>query len=145
MKVRLVALIISLLVFPLVLGAEEYPHHKDIQQGFSPEFKIFVEEMDKGIKKMMEDMHAPGYTGDPDVDFLSMMIPHHEGAIDMARLVLIYGKDPIVRKLAEEIIASQKIEIETIKKRLEIIRKRPDPDPGGFPALEGTRGMEKSP
>ena len=43
-------------------------------------------------------MHASGYTGNPDVDFLAMMIPHHEGAVEMARLVLVYGKDPLTRR-----------------------------------------------
>ena len=60
---------------------------------------------------MMQDMHSPGYTGQPDSDFLAMMIPHHEGAVDMARLVLIHGRDPMVRQIAEEIIASQTVEI----------------------------------
>ena len=92
---------------------------------------------------MMRDMHAPRYTGDPDVDFLAMMIPHHEGAVEMARLVLIYGRDPLTRKLAEEIIASQTVEIEGMKRRLSILRKQPDPEPGGFPALGGTRGTAR--
>ena len=93
------------------------------------------------MKKMMEDMHAPGFTGDPDVDFLAMMIPHHEGAVEMARLVLIYGKDPLTRRLAEEIIASQTAEIAAMKERLAILRRSEDPNPGGFPALHGTRGV----
>ena len=38
-----------------------------------------------------------------DVDFLAMMIPHHQGAVEMARLALIYGKDPLTRRVAEEI------------------------------------------
>lgn len=46
------------------------------------------------------------------------------------------------RKLAEEIIASQKVEIEAMKKRLEILKQRPDPEPGGFPAIGGTRGAQ---
>lgn len=89
----------------------------------------------------MHDMHAASATGDPDQDFLAMMIPHHEGAVEMARLVLIYGRDPLTRRLAEDIIASQTVEIEGMQKRLAILRRGSDPNPGGFPALGGTRGM----
>ncbi|MGB5082693.1 MAG: DUF305 domain-containing protein, partial [Burkholderiales bacterium] len=99
-----------------------------------------VQEMDAGMEKMMHGMHASGYTGNPDVDFLAMMIPHHEGAVEMARLVLVHGRDPLTRRLAEEIIAGQTAEIDGMKRRLAILRERPDADPGGFPALGGTRG-----
>lgn len=91
--------------------------------------------------KMMDDMHGPGYSGNADVDFLAMMIPHHQGAVDMARLALIHGKDPLARQLAEEIIASQQAEIMAMKARLEILRKGADADPGGYPALGGVRGQ----
>jgi hypothetical protein len=107
---------------------------------FSPRFRRFVREMDAGMDKMMKDMHAPGYTGNADVDFLAMMIPHHQGAVEMARLVLIHGKDPLTRRLAEEIIASQTAEIAAMQQRLAILRRGDDLDPGGFPALQGTRG-----
>jgi uncharacterized protein (DUF305 family) len=100
--------------------------------------------LDAGMKKMMNDMHSPGYTGNPDVDFLAMMNPHHEGAVEMARLVLIYGKDPLTRRLAEEIVASQTAEIAAMRQRVAILRHSDDPNPGGFPALHGTRGV-KSP
>jgi len=104
--------------------------------------QAFARHMDAGMKKMMNDMHAPGYTGNSDVDFLAMMIPHHEGAVEMARLVLIHGKDPLTRRLAEEIIASQTSEIATMKQRIAILRRTDDPNPDGFPAIHGTRGAK---
>jgi uncharacterized protein (DUF305 family) len=64
--------------------------------------------------KMHRDMGA-ALTGDPDVDFMQGMIPHHQGAIDMAEIALKYGKDPEVRKLADEVIKAQTAEIAFMK------------------------------
>ncbi|CAN7769261.1 MAG: DUF305 domain-containing protein [Ramlibacter sp.] len=67
----------------------------------------------------MAKMHGPMQVGiqhpDPDVAFVLGMIPHHQGAIDMAQIQLQYGKDPANRKLAREIIAAQQHEIEEMK------------------------------
>jgi len=60
--------------------------------------------------KMHKDM-AIKYSGNADVDFARSMIPHHQGAIDMAKVALAHGKDPEIRKLAEEIIKAQEGEI----------------------------------
>jgi len=112
---------------------------------YGKQFENFASEMNVGMAKMMTDMHAPGYTGDPDIDFLEMMIPHHEGVVDMVRLVLEHGTDPVTRKLAEEIIGSQRVEIEGMQRRLKDLRQGASrTDPGGFPALGGTRGERNS-
>lgn len=100
----------------------------------------FMHVLHDSMAKMVDEMEQAGMTGDPDRDFLAMMIPHHAGAIEMARLELIYGRDPLVRRLAEEILASQQAEIAAMRARLAILKERKDPEPGGFPAIHGTRG-----
>jgi uncharacterized protein (DUF305 family) len=74
------------------------------------------------------------------VIFLAMMIPHHAGAVEMARLVLIYGRDPLIRQPAEEIITGQQAEITAMRARLKVLNHGPDPNPGSFPAMNGTGG-----
>ena len=76
----------------------------------SPSSKAFAE----ANAKMHKDMAVP-LTGNADVDFVQGMIPHHQGAIDMAKIVLEHGKDPEIRKLAEEVIAAQEGEIAMMK------------------------------
>lgn len=68
-------------------------------------------------KKMHESMDIT-FTGNADVDFVRGMIPHHQGAIDMAKTVLAFGKDPETKKLAEEIIKAQEGEIAWMKEWL---------------------------
>lgn len=58
------------------------------------------------------------WTGDVDVDFLQTMIPHHQGAVDMARAVVAHGKDPQVKALAEAIIVAQEQEIAQMRQRI---------------------------
>lgn len=67
--------------------------------------------------RMHADM-AIEYTGNADVDFIRGMIPHHQGAVDMARIVLEHGSDPEVRTLAEEVIAAQEAEIKWMQEWL---------------------------
>ncbi|MCT9810700.1 DUF305 domain-containing protein [Acidovorax sp. Be4] len=101
---------------------------------------LFAQDMDRSMARMMQSMHAPGYSGDADQDFLAMMIPHHAGAVDMARLVLQHGRDPITRQLAEEIIAGQTVEIDSMQRRLALLQRAPAAGLEEFPALGGTRG-----
>jgi uncharacterized protein (DUF305 family) len=64
-----------------------------------------------GMAAMSQTMQAAPMTGDADRDFVAMMLPHHQGAVAMAKTELQYGKDPELRHMAQDIIAAQDKEI----------------------------------
>jgi YVTN family beta-propeller protein len=83
--------------------------------------------MMQSMARMDADMQAAPMTGDPDHDFSAMMIPHHQGAVDMAKAFLLHGKDPTLRRLAEEIIVTQRQEIDVMRLRLAALQTPPPP------------------
>jgi uncharacterized protein (DUF305 family) len=89
--------------------AQMDPH---MDMGAPASGSTFMQDMDVAMKKMDHEMAAAPMNGNADHDFVTMMIPHHQGAIDMAKGELTYGKDPAMRRLAQEIIADQQSEIE---------------------------------
>ena len=74
----------------------------------------FLAENAAAMKKMMSGM-AVKPTGDVDADFVAMMVPHHQGAIDMALAVLRHGRNPQIKRLAQEIIVTQQQEIAVMR------------------------------
>ena len=90
------------------------------QQGSHSHRAMPVEDTDWAeLMGSMERMHAAmasvKRSGDSDVDFVKLMLPHHQAAIDMAKTQLKYGKDPQMRRLAQEIITDQQSEIELMQ------------------------------
>ena len=68
-------------------------------------------ELMAGMDTMHAAMGSVEGSGDSDADFVRLMLPHHQGAIDMAKTQLLHGKDPQMRRLAQEIITDQQSEI----------------------------------
>lgn len=102
----------GLLAVAAPLAAQDHSGHGDhaaapADPASSPAVAAYKAAMDK----MHADMMAQVYTGDADVDFVRGMIPHHQAAIDMAKIVLEHGKHAEIRKLAEAIISAQEAEI----------------------------------
>jgi uncharacterized protein (DUF305 family) len=104
MKAILYAIIAILPAFPAVAQG-------DFAHPAPPPADKVDEAMKSGMSKMDHGMSDAPMTGDADRDFAAMMIPHHQGAVDMARAELQYGKDPAMRQLATDIVAAQQREI----------------------------------
>ena len=109
MRIRWRSAIISILFAAVAIPAQQAMHKH--ASGKSPNNPVWVE-----LRASMEKMHAAMTsvepTGNSDADFVKLMIPHHQAAIDMAKTQLLYGKDPQMRRLAQEIITDQQSEIE---------------------------------
>jgi Domain of unknown function (DUF305) len=101
-------ILIAFAVPPLAFAQEPHP------PVISAEESAFLKENDAAMTKMMNDMAAKP-SGDIDRDFVAMMSPHHQGAIDMAVIELRYGKNEQLRRIAQEIIVDQMQEIAAMK------------------------------
>lgn len=77
-----------------------------------------IEAFQAANDRMHRDMNIP-FTGNADRDFAASMIPHHQGAIDMAHIMLRHGRDPQLRRLAQSIIAAQEREIRILRQWLD--------------------------
>lgn len=98
----------------------EMDHHHGQKQTLPEKFVASKESSydqlnDEAMGIMDRDMHAGKKFKDPDIDFVVMMMPHHQGAIDMAKALLLYGKDPELRNLALQTITDQQTEIDQMK------------------------------
>jgi hypothetical protein len=105
--------LLFVLAIPSVVFAQEA--HPVVQPpAVSAEESAFLAENDAAMTKMMDGMAAKP-TGDIDRDFVAMMAPHHQGAIDMAMIELRYGKNEQLRRIAQEIIVDQLQEIAAMR------------------------------
>jgi uncharacterized protein (DUF305 family) len=111
-KIGTVALAVLLAVS---VSRAQAPHQHEISPRQSqPSPSIAAESFASLMTQAMEHMHRDMSivpSGDPDHDFAAMMIPHHRGAVDMARAELRFGKNPVLRRLAQGIIVEQLQEI----------------------------------
>lgn len=108
---RFLFALLLLLLAPLGAHAQGAHHgHGAAAAGDSASTRAYKQANDK----MHRDMSIR-FSGDADRDFVAGMIAHHQGAIDMAKVVLQHGKDAEIRKLAHEIIAAQEKEIAQMK------------------------------
>ena len=134
-SVAAVILAISLLILSVGLlraGVQPETDGHGTRLTADPNWSELIASMDK----MHMAMGVVARSGNSDVDFVRLMIPHHQGAIDMAKTQLLYGKDPQMRRLAQEIITDQQLEIELMQRWLKQ-QKSPQAKENQTPRIDG--------
>ncbi|OLP54861.1 hypothetical protein BJF92_13710 [Rhizobium rhizosphaerae] len=107
----------------------QHQHHQPEPAGKSEEAKAFSGSMKAAMEKMHAGMMSVPESGNPDRDFLAQMIPHHQGAVDMAKAVLVSTKDQQIRNLAQSIITEQTYEIQLMHAMLDQSGNQPAATP----------------
>ncbi|MFC3107551.1 DUF305 domain-containing protein [Undibacterium arcticum] len=113
------ALLMGATVAPV--GAQEMHHHHVAESKKSPQSfiastaKPFSALMDDAMAVMDDGMKRAPMNGVAEHDFVTMMIPHHQGAVDMAKALLLYNKDPELQNLAQGILTEQQNEIKLMQ------------------------------
>ena len=123
MKKLMTFITLSAIAISNYAQANEQPHQAHMNMPMSTDSAMQQEFM-QGMNQMHQDMMAAAQYKDPDVAFAAGMLPHHIGAVKMAEVELKYGKDPEMRKLAEDIINAQQAEIEQMQKWLKAHNKK---------------------
>ena len=123
MKKLMTFITLSAAAVSIYAQANEQPHQAHMNMPMSTD-SAMQQELMQGMSQMHQDMMAAAQYKDPDVAFAAGMLPHHIGAVKMAEVELKYGKDPEMRKLAENIINAQQAEIEQMQKWLKVHKKK---------------------
>lgn len=126
--VGITAAIVTALASAGIAEAQHAGHtgHADPSKAATPPPAVSASPSTAAFKAANDKMHAGmdiAFTGDADADFVKGMIPHHQGAVEMAKVVLQYGKDPKLKKLARDIIRAQDKEIAFMKRWLAQAKK----------------------
>ena len=126
MKKLMTFITLSAVAVSIYAQANEQPHQAHMNMSMSTD-SAMQQELMQGMNQMNQDMMTAAQYKDPDVAFAAGMLPHHIGAVKMAEVELKYGKDPEMRKLAEDIINAQQAEIEQMQKWLKAHNKKSKP------------------
>ncbi|EFC87548.1 hypothetical protein NEIMUCOT_06053 [Neisseria mucosa ATCC 25996] len=126
MKKLMTFITLSAIAISNYAQANEQPHQAHMNMQMSTG-SAMQQELMQGMDQMNQDMMAAAQYKDPDVAFAAGMLPHHIGAVKMAEVELKYGKNPEMRKLAEDIINAQQAEIEQMQKWLKAHNKKSKP------------------
>jgi uncharacterized protein (DUF305 family) len=109
------ALLLTMLCVSLLHGQQSNLHMTASNAKRGPAWS----EWNSNIEKMHSAMSSVKESGNADRDFVNLMLPHHQAALDMAKTELLYGNDPQMRRLAQEIVTDQQSEIDLMQRWLQ--------------------------
>lgn len=111
LRLRFITLLVVMPIVALAAWRQDPQVHARMAGAQAPNWAELMATMER----MHSAMGAVSASGNSDADFVKLMLPHHQGAVDMAKTALLYGKDPQIRRLAQEIITDQESEIQLMQ------------------------------